>query len=290
MLPSLDSLQRTSKSSSDREGDLTSALQLTVSCCKLSAVSPTSTTQPPTPLTVYASIYTTTHLLSAPDLNHAHVSTSVYLNSARVLSLPPTAYMAAPDNTLRGIIHNAIDSQTQDDINQDLQSMIVNTPCAIAGARRMGRLKFILITFVGTTILYSSIVFNCGFYRCHLFRPKTEAFIICWTPGHCADVCIKPNSLVLTQTPFPPAPAEESMKTAPSAASSRAPFHTRQPPQKRQSPSSDAITAHERDVVRETTCFLESFERCIMIRFTPLEERVAPSTRTWPPSAPASPP
>ncbi|KAL1447776.1 hypothetical protein MTO96_044224 [Rhipicephalus appendiculatus] len=102
--------------------------------------------------------------------------------------------MAAPGNALRGIICNAVDSQTQDEIIQDLQSMIVNTPYAIADARRMGRSKSILITFVGTTTLPSSIVFNCGVYRCHPFRPKAEACMNCWTPGHRADVCTKPKS------------------------------------------------------------------------------------------------
>ncbi|XP_037516758.1 uncharacterized protein LOC119393708 [Rhipicephalus sanguineus] len=102
--------------------------------------------------------------------------------------------MAAPDNALRGIIYNAVDSQTQEEIIQDLQSMNVNTPYAIADARQMGRSKSILITFVGTTTLPSSIVFNCGVYRCHPFRPKAEACTNCCTPGHCADVCTKPKS------------------------------------------------------------------------------------------------
>ncbi|KAH7964254.1 hypothetical protein HPB51_027507 [Rhipicephalus microplus] len=79
-----------------------------------------------------------------------------------------------------------------------------------------------------------------------------------------------------TQTPSPLAPAEESMNTAPSAASSLASSPSRQPPQKRRSPSSDAIAPHERDVGREAACFLESFEQCLMTRFTRLEERVAP--------------
>ncbi|KAL3196411.1 hypothetical protein MRX96_045266 [Rhipicephalus microplus] len=79
-----------------------------------------------------------------------------------------------------------------------------------------------------------------------------------------------------TQTPYPPAPAEKSTNTAPLARSSRASSPTRQPPQKRRSPSSNAITPHERDVVRETACCLESFEQCIMTRFTRFEERVAP--------------
>ncbi|KAH7936361.1 hypothetical protein HPB52_021567 [Rhipicephalus sanguineus] len=69
--------------------------------------------------------------------------------------------MAAPDNALRGIIYNTVDSQTKEEIIHDLQSMNVNTPYAIADARQMGRSKSI-ITFVGTTTLPSSIVFNCG--------------------------------------------------------------------------------------------------------------------------------
>ncbi|KAL3206528.1 hypothetical protein MRX96_039999 [Rhipicephalus microplus] len=87
-----------------------------------------------------------------------------------------------------------------------------------------------------------------------------------------------------------PAPAEKSINTAPSAASSRAYSPTRKPPQKRRSPFSDTIAPHERDVVRETACFLESFKQRIMSCFTRLEKRVALSTRTWPPSTPTSPP
>lgn len=110
------------------------------------------------------------------------------------ISYPLRAYMAAPDNALRGIIYNAVDSQTQEEIIQDLQSMNVNTPYAIADARQMGRSKSILITFVGTTTLPCTIVFNCGIYRCHPFRPKAEACTNCWAPGHRADVCTKPKS------------------------------------------------------------------------------------------------
>ncbi|KAH7979324.1 hypothetical protein HPB49_009046 [Dermacentor silvarum] len=52
----------------------------------------------------------------------------------------------------------------------------------------MGRSQSILITFVGTTTLPTAIVFNCGIYRCHPFRPKAEACTNCWAPGHRADV------------------------------------------------------------------------------------------------------
>ncbi|KAH7977840.1 hypothetical protein HPB49_003717 [Dermacentor silvarum] len=65
--------------------------------------------------------------------------------------------MVAPDNALRGIIYNAVDSKTQDQIVQDLQSMNVNIAYAIADARQMGRSQSILITFVGTTTRPSAI-------------------------------------------------------------------------------------------------------------------------------------
>ncbi|KAH7967580.1 hypothetical protein HPB52_000143 [Rhipicephalus sanguineus] len=138
--------------------------------------------------------YNNSLTVSTPSESHARLYLRVSELRLGSISYPLRAYMAAPDNALRGIIYNAVDSQTQEEIIQDLQSMNVNTPYAIADARQMGRSKYILITFVGTTTLPSSIVFNCGVYRCHPFRPKSEACTNCWTPGHRADVCTKPKS------------------------------------------------------------------------------------------------
>ncbi|KAL1443166.1 hypothetical protein MTO96_030417, partial [Rhipicephalus appendiculatus] len=138
--------------------------------------------------------YNNSLTVSTPSESRARLYLHVSELRLDTISYPLRAYMAAPDNALRGIIYNAVDSQTQDEIIQDLQSMNVNTPYAIADARRMGRSKSILITFVGTTTLPSSIVFNCGVYHCHPFRPKAEACTNCWTPGHRADVCTKPKS------------------------------------------------------------------------------------------------
>ncbi|KAH6942734.1 hypothetical protein HPB50_009638 [Hyalomma asiaticum] len=132
--------------------------------------------------------------VSTPSESRARLYLRVSELRLGTISYPLRACMAAPDNALRGIIYNAVDSQTQDEIIHDLQSMNVNTPYAIAVARRMGRSKSILITFVRTATLPSSIVLNCGVYRCHPFRPKAEACTNCWTPGHRADVCTKPKS------------------------------------------------------------------------------------------------
>ncbi|KAH7949286.1 hypothetical protein HPB49_007281 [Dermacentor silvarum] len=152
----------------------------------------------------YATALTTDCVRINPYNNSLTVSTPseprarLYLRVSELrlgpTSYPLRAYMAAPDNALRGIIYNAVDSQTQDEIVQDLQSMNVNTPYAIADARQMGGSKSILVTFVGTTTLPSAIVFKCGIYRCHPFRPKAEACTNCWAPGHRADVRTKHKS------------------------------------------------------------------------------------------------
>ncbi|KAH7978707.1 hypothetical protein HPB49_006404 [Dermacentor silvarum] len=249
--------------------------------------------------------------------------------------------MAAPDNALRSIIYNAVDSQTQDEIAQDLQFMNVNTPYAIADARQIGRSQSILITFIGTTTLPRAILrfdpnsmssppatskpqppppapptgpihkTSRPSHRCSASRdarsdsrhrsvsfpplPRSEAWK---SQPHTSDpqtaalkATIAAQQLQIqelsrqlqaalarlyppSQTPPQPAPAEEPMNTAPSAASSRASSPTRHPPHKRRSPSSDDV-APERDIVCKTACFLEAFEQRVMVRFVRLEERSA---------------
>ncbi|KAH6933651.1 hypothetical protein HPB50_017363 [Hyalomma asiaticum] len=347
--------------------------------------------------------YNNSLIVSTPSESRARLYLRVSELRLGTISYSLRAYMAAPDNALRGIIYNAVDSQTHDEIIQDLQFMNVNTAYAIADARRMGRSKSILITFVGTATRPSSIVFNCGVTAATRFvrkpRPARTAGLLAIAqtfapspsppsataaarptrqfsprPASHAVPCAKqttsrarapPASLTSTThqvqahpqelpaLPLPPpiyvsfpplprpeasaAPAttnntttatppvssttqphtsdpkiaaleatitaqqlqiqeltrqlqaalapEESMNTAPSAASSRASSPTRRPPHIRRSPSSDAIAPHERNVVRETAFFLESFQQRIMTCFTRLEERVAlRAARLRPPS------
>ncbi|XP_065311605.1 mucin-7-like [Dermacentor albipictus] len=86
-----------------------------------------------------------------------------------------------------------------------------------------------------------------------------------------------PPPLPTSRAPAPPQPpslAVEPMSTASSAASSRAFSPNRCPQLKRRSPSSDPV-APEHDVIRQTTSFLEAFEKRFMARFAQLEERVA---------------
>ncbi|KAH7980672.1 hypothetical protein HPB49_018148 [Dermacentor silvarum] len=190
-LPSLASQQRTSKSFSDREGGLdlrttTNGALLQILCTLATIDFATARTADRVRINPYNSL-----TVSTPSEPRARLYLRVSELRLGPTSYPLRAYMAAPDNALRTIIYNAVDSQTEDNIVQDLQVMNVNTPYAIADARQMGRSQSILITFVGTTTLPSAIVFNCGIYRCHPFRPKAEACTNCWAPGHRAHVCTK---------------------------------------------------------------------------------------------------
>ncbi|KAL1476077.1 hypothetical protein MTO96_036788 [Rhipicephalus appendiculatus] len=67
---------------------------------------------------------------------------------------PIRAYMAAPSTTPWTPKHRTRSSKISN-------PRMPTPPYVIADARRMGRSKSILITFVGTTTLPSSIVFNC---------------------------------------------------------------------------------------------------------------------------------
>ncbi|KAL1479351.1 hypothetical protein MTO96_051914 [Rhipicephalus appendiculatus] len=82
--------------------------------------------------------YNNSLTVSTPSESRARLYLRVSELRLGTISYPLRAYMAAPDNALRGIIYNAVDSQTQGEIIQDLQSMNVNTlrhhRCAPDGA------------------------------------------------------------------------------------------------------------------------------------------------------------
>ncbi|KAG0410928.1 hypothetical protein HPB47_011954 [Ixodes persulcatus] len=102
---------------------------------------------------------------------------------------PVKAYVAAPDNAVRGILYNAIYNQAQDEIFQDLVELNPSKSFTIVDARQLGRTKSILVTFINTKEVPPQLNFCGTIYTCHPFRAKTEACFNCWKPGHRADVC-----------------------------------------------------------------------------------------------------
>ncbi|KAH7958241.1 hypothetical protein HPB49_000144 [Dermacentor silvarum] len=72
---------------------------------------------------------------------------------------------------------------------RDLQQRNKGKNFEIAGARRLGQTKSVLIIFVNTTRVPESIDLFGGVVRCYYFKPKIEACFNCRRPGHRADVC-----------------------------------------------------------------------------------------------------
>nr|XP_050051068.1 E3 ubiquitin-protein ligase synoviolin-like [Dermacentor andersoni] len=272
----------------------------------------------------YASARTADRVRINPYNNSLTVSTPseprarLYLRVSELrlgaISYPLRAYMAAPDNALRGIIHNAVDSQTQDEIVQDLQSMNVSTPYAIADARQMGRSQSILITFVGTSTLPSTIVFNCGVYRCHPFRPRAEACTNCWAPGHRADGAHVtgsrscglrferngPSSPPVTSKHQPPPPAPPTVPILKTPRPSRPRHHSvsrgpRRPPPppppvswKPQPPTSDPQTAALEATIAAQQLQIQELSRQLQAALVRLSSPAPPPTSPAP--APPQPP
>ncbi|KAH7965811.1 hypothetical protein HPB49_011250 [Dermacentor silvarum] len=101
------------------------------------------------------------------------------------------AYVAAPDNAIKGILYNAVYNQSQEEIFEDLVALNPSRTFTIADARQLGRTKSILVTFINTTEVPRQLNFYGAVYSCHPFKAKVEACFNCRKPGHRADVCPK---------------------------------------------------------------------------------------------------
>ncbi|KAH7979099.1 hypothetical protein HPB49_008192 [Dermacentor silvarum] len=101
------------------------------------------------------------------------------------------AYVAAPNNAIKGILYNAVYNQSQEEIFEDLVALKPSRTFTIADARQLGRTKFILVTFINTTEVPRQLNFYGAVYSCHPFMAKVEACFNCRKPGHRADVCPK---------------------------------------------------------------------------------------------------
>ncbi|KAH9379260.1 hypothetical protein HPB48_000237 [Haemaphysalis longicornis] len=103
---------------------------------------------------------------------------------------PLRAYVASPDDAIKGIIYNAVYDQTQDEIFEDIINLNKSRNYTIADARQLGKTKSLLITFIGTKEVPREIIFFGSIYMCtcYPFKAKVESCFNCSPPGHRADV------------------------------------------------------------------------------------------------------
>ncbi|KAH7976918.1 hypothetical protein HPB52_021495 [Rhipicephalus sanguineus] len=99
-------------------------------------------------------------------------------------------YAPPPDDGFRGIMFNAYDSFTDDEILKDLQESNPSMP--VVGSHRIGRTNHVLVTMVGDCL--PRWIFYHGVYIClYPFYPRVDACFNCPEVGHRTDVCPHPK-------------------------------------------------------------------------------------------------
>ncbi|KAH9361514.1 hypothetical protein HPB48_001384 [Haemaphysalis longicornis] len=86
---------------------------------------------------------------------------------------PLRAYVAAPDDAIKGIIYNVVYDQTQDEIFEDIINLNKSRNYTIADARQLGKTKSLRITFIGTKEIPREILFFGSIYTCHPLKSES---------------------------------------------------------------------------------------------------------------------
>ncbi|KAH8009058.1 hypothetical protein HPB51_010248 [Rhipicephalus microplus] len=98
---------------------------------------------------------------------------------------PFNAYVADPEDLLRGIVHGLLPGTTQADLRANLR--IRPQGVKIERARMLGSSKSAIITFTGD-VLPSSVYFMGAEAICYRYKPTVQVCKICRSTGHQTDV------------------------------------------------------------------------------------------------------
>ncbi|KAH6936413.1 hypothetical protein HPB50_016785 [Hyalomma asiaticum] len=104
--------------------------------------------------------------------------------------MPVSAYVPAPDDSIRGLVYKAYTNETDHDINEEISRK--NPQLPIVSARRLGNSRHFVITFAGKD-LPSSIRYRCFNLNVYPFRDRPEACFNCRKLGHRTDICPQPR-------------------------------------------------------------------------------------------------
>ncbi|KAH8035790.1 hypothetical protein HPB51_008617 [Rhipicephalus microplus] len=109
---------------------------------------------------------------------------------------PFNAYVADPEDVLRGIAHGLPPRTTQADLMANLR--IPTQGGKIERARMLGSSKSAIITFTGD-VLPRCVYFMGAEAICYPYKPTVQVCKICRSTGHRTDVCPTPNSDVCSK-------------------------------------------------------------------------------------------
>nr|XP_054924331.1 uncharacterized protein LOC126527440 [Dermacentor andersoni] len=127
-------------------------------------------------------------VLSTPDENLATRLQKVRFISMGVTQHAVQAYVAAPDNSCKGVVSGL-------EPNTTTTTLLENLRCSgapVLHARMMGPTNTALITFSGTHVPRDVRMYGAEL-RCHVYRPRQQVCSLCLSMGHRADVCPTPD-------------------------------------------------------------------------------------------------
>lgn len=132
-----------------------------------------------------------TMTVSTPCIHRSGAYASVKTLKLGGRDLPVSAYVAAMENSVRGVIYNAYDGCPVEEIRAGFLKK--NEGMEILDARPLGKPKAIQITFGGKRVPWQVTYWNC-LYAVIPYRELVETCYNCRRVGHRADVCYRPQT------------------------------------------------------------------------------------------------
>ncbi|KAL1467796.1 hypothetical protein MTO96_041915 [Rhipicephalus appendiculatus] len=129
--------------------------------------------------------------LAVVSTPHEHIALNLY--SVQHLRLgehtyPVSIYIAAPDNSCKGIIYG-VDPGTSP---SELMDHLITPGHTVLQARMMGKTSTALITFEGLQVPHYTRYYGAE-YRCYVHRPRKQVCTVCLRLGHRSDNCPTPK-------------------------------------------------------------------------------------------------
>ncbi|KAH8040752.1 hypothetical protein HPB51_012922 [Rhipicephalus microplus] len=131
-----------------------------------------------------------TMIMSTPSVANAKEYSNIKEIMIDDKSYTTAAYVTAPENTSKGVIHGIPKYDNQEDIEKRLVNQRNPT---ILHARRMRLTDSVVIVFEGLFVPYF-VYYRGAEYRCFLYKKQYETCTTCGRIGHRADVCPQPDS------------------------------------------------------------------------------------------------
>lgn len=139
-------------------------------------------------------------IISTPSMETANVVQSVPSLRFGAKDYAVTAYVAAPDNSCKGVIHGLDAGTTPTELLAHLR--VRTQGVKILYARMLGNSQTAVITIEGK-IVPRYVYYYGGETRCYLYRSSRQVCYICFKPGHRADVCPTPDAVVCSNCAEP---------------------------------------------------------------------------------------